>query len=71
MAKPFRKAGSKNYYVEIWSHGRRQTIALGTDNYGIARTKAGQYEHDARTGGLLLPTSHELGPLVEGYSERK
>jgi len=68
MAKPFRKPGSDNYYVEIWSHGERRTLSLGTDNYGIARTRTGQLENDARTSGLNVPTRTEVGPLVERFA---
>jgi hypothetical protein len=35
MASPYRRKNSRNYYIDIWSHGKRQTIALGTDNYGV------------------------------------
>ena len=69
MAKPFRKKGSRNYYAEIWSHGRRRTISLRTDNYGIARTLAGKLEHEARTTGFDRPTRTPIGLLVQRFIE--
>jgi hypothetical protein len=67
MGKPFRKAGSKNYYVELRSRGERRTVALETSNDGIAKAKASQLELEARTSGLKLPTQTELGDLVEEF----
>lgn len=69
MAKPFRKRGSRNYYVELWSGGRRRTLSLGTDNYGIAKAMVGKLEHDAATTGLRITTKSDIPALLARFAQ--
>lgn len=69
MAKPFRKRGSRNYYVELWSAGRRRTVSLGTDNYGIAKAMVGKLEHEAATTGLRITTKSDIPPLLARFAQ--
>ncbi len=69
LAKPYRRKNSRNYYIDIWSRGRRRPVSLRSDNYGIARALAGKIEHEARTTGFDRPTRTPIGPLVQRFLE--
>lgn len=69
MPKPYRRKNSSAYYVDLWSHGARRTVALGTDNYGMARAVVGQLESKLHTKGFALPTKTELAPLLGRYEQ--